>query len=139
LKLEEYFVATIDTNHSIPDTLIVPDRQTMNVSLPPGQERFVREQVAMGRYRSASEVVRDGLRLLEEQEQRRLLEKLVVEGLPKEESARLGPELAERARAHFAVLINEARSAARDSGWSEPSPAIDRINERLRRRTKDAG
>lgn len=132
-------MANIDTGRSIPDTLTMPDRQTMNVSLPPGQERFVREQVAAGRYRSASEVVRDGLRLLEEQEQRRLLEKLLVEGLSEEESARLGPELAERARAHFTAMIEEARAAAQDSGWSEPGPAINRINDRLRRRTKDAG
>ena len=40
----------------------------MNVSLTPELERFVAECVASGRYRSASEVVRAGLRLLEEQE-----------------------------------------------------------------------
>lgn len=36
-------------------------------------ERFIREQLDGGRYSSASEVVRDGLRLLEEQEQLRQL------------------------------------------------------------------
>jgi antitoxin ParD1/3/4 len=44
-------------------------RKTMNVSLAPELERFVAETVAAGRYRSASEVVRAALRLLEKQEQ----------------------------------------------------------------------
>jgi len=39
----------------------------MNVSLTPELERFIAEQVESGRYRSASEVVRDGVRLLEKE------------------------------------------------------------------------
>jgi antitoxin ParD1/3/4 len=35
-------------------------------------EQFIRQQVEGGRYASASEVVRDALRLLEQEEQRRL-------------------------------------------------------------------
>jgi len=38
----------------------------MNVSLTSELERFVRESVASGHYKSASEVVRDALRLLQE-------------------------------------------------------------------------
>lgn len=40
----------------------------MNVSLTPELERLVEEKVASGRYKSASEVVRDALRLFDERE-----------------------------------------------------------------------
>ena len=40
----------------------------MNVSLTPTLEKFVRRKVASGLYNNASEVVRDGLRLLAERE-----------------------------------------------------------------------
>lgn len=41
----------------------------MNISLTPELERLVDEKVKSGRYASASEVIREGLRLLEEQEE----------------------------------------------------------------------
>jgi antitoxin ParD1/3/4 len=41
----------------------------MNVSLTPELEQLVHEKVKSGRYLSASEVVREGLRLLEERDQ----------------------------------------------------------------------
>ena len=50
----------------------------MNVSLTKELENFVGELVASGMYFSASEVVRDGLRLLKEQE---ALKKIRVEEL----------------------------------------------------------
>lgn len=43
-------------------------RTTINVSLSPELGEFITARVASGRYQSASEVVRDGLRLLEERE-----------------------------------------------------------------------
>lgn len=43
----------------------------MNVSLTPELEQFVQAKVQSGRYNSASEVVREALRLLEEHEQAR--------------------------------------------------------------------
>jgi antitoxin ParD1/3/4 len=49
----------------------MPIRTTMNVSLTPELEKFVESRVATGRYQTASEVVREGLRLLEEQERQR--------------------------------------------------------------------
>ena len=44
----------------------------MNVSLTPELERFVQGKVESGLYNNASEVVREGLRLLKEQDELRL-------------------------------------------------------------------
>lgn len=46
-------------------------RRTLNVSLSPELDDFVATRVSSGRYLTASEVVRDGLRLLEERERLR--------------------------------------------------------------------
>lgn len=112
----------------------MPDRQTMNVSLPEAQEQFVREQVASGRYRSASEVVRDGLRLLEQTEHHRLLEKWLYEGLTADESARLPAERLDRARAALKRLIDEGLADARSGRVVDGGKAMARLRERLAQR-----
>ena len=53
---------------------------TQNVSLSAQQSKFIRQGVHSGRYRNASEVVRAGLRLLEQQERE---EKLKLQTLRK--------------------------------------------------------
>jgi antitoxin ParD1/3/4 len=45
----------------------------MNVSLTPELEKFVHRKVKSGRYHTASEVIREGLRLLEEQDKLRAM------------------------------------------------------------------
>jgi antitoxin ParD1/3/4 len=47
------------------------NRTTLNISLTPELEEFVTSRVESGRYQSASEVVRQGLRLLQDQEETR--------------------------------------------------------------------
>jgi antitoxin ParD1/3/4 len=49
----------------------MPSRSSLNVSLTPELEKFVQERVKSGRYQTASEVVRDALRLLESYERDR--------------------------------------------------------------------
>jgi antitoxin ParD1/3/4 len=49
----------------------MPTRTSLNVSLTPELERFVQSRVATGLYQTASEFVREGLRLLEERERSR--------------------------------------------------------------------
>ncbi len=46
----------------------------MNVSLTPQLDKFVVKKVASGRYTSASEVIREALRLMEERDQIRAAE-----------------------------------------------------------------
>jgi antitoxin ParD1/3/4 len=46
---------------------------TMNINLTPQLEQLVREKVSSGRYTSASEVVREALRLMEETDQLRAM------------------------------------------------------------------
>jgi len=83
----------------------------MNVSMTPELEQFVQELVATGRYNSASEVFRDGLRLLEQSERRRLLEKWLTEGLTPEEQAKVPPELLDKARSSLQAKIQEGLDA----------------------------
>ena len=85
----------------------------MNVHLTPELERFVHDKVKTGRYNSASEVVREALRLFEEQGHMRRMRVQEVsraiqegwdslrrgEGVDGEECVlRLGQELDERER-----------------------------------------
>ncbi|PSB49208.1 type II toxin-antitoxin system ParD family antitoxin [Cyanosarcina cf. burmensis CCALA 770] len=63
----------------------------MNVSLTPELEAFVNEKVASGMYYSASEVIREGLRLLKEQD---TLRQMRLEELKKEIA--IGIEQADR-------------------------------------------
>ena len=46
----------------------MPPRASLNVSLTPELTAYIADRVASGRYRSASEVVRAGLRLLQRDE-----------------------------------------------------------------------
>ncbi|HEY2107559.1 MAG TPA: type II toxin-antitoxin system ParD family antitoxin [Candidatus Binataceae bacterium] len=63
----------------------------MNVSLTPELERMIAERVASGRYASASEVVRDALRLLEERDRFNQLRQDVRLGLDQLDQGRHRP------------------------------------------------
>jgi antitoxin ParD1/3/4 len=85
----------------------------MNVSLTPELDKFVAAKVESGRYTSASEVVREALRLLEEHD---------------------------RARSAQIAAFNQelgARLASLDRGeYVEPETARARIEQRSRERRK---
>jgi antitoxin ParD1/3/4 len=89
---------------------------TMNINLTPQLEELVRQKVSSGRYNSASEVVREALRLMDEQDQLRAvklesLRKDIREGL---ESGPASPwdveEMKREGRKRLASRTGSARS-----------------------------
>jgi len=74
----------------------------MNISLTPHLEEMIRAKIASGSYNSASEVVREALRLLEEEDQLRSLKmerlrKDIQEGLESGPSKVFDPKEIKRA------------------------------------------
>lgn len=83
----------------------------MNVSMTPELEQFVQDLVSSGRYNTASEVFRDGLRLLEQAERRRLLEKWLTEGLTPAEQEKLPADVLNKAHSRLQAKIQEGLDA----------------------------
>lgn len=80
----------------------------MNISLSPELEAYVRRKMAGGGYVSASEVVREALRLLEEQDMFRAMK---LEELRKEIA--IGVEQLDRGESHSAeAVFRELRERA---------------------------
>jgi antitoxin ParD1/3/4 len=88
----------------------------MNVSLTPHLEQFIAKHVKSGRYQSASEVVREALRLLQDRDWRLAeLRKEVQKGIDQLErgegmvmDARLVEEIKARGRKRLAQLRRKA-------------------------------
>jgi antitoxin ParD1/3/4 len=125
-------VAIFDTISKWALNIIMAIRQTMNVSLPPEQERFVRNQVESGRYQSASEVMREGLRMLEQAEHRRLLEKWLYEGLTDDEKKRIPKELFDRAQKQIRDKIEKGMNDARAERTVDGPTVFKRLRKKLR-------
>ncbi len=107
------------------------DRQTRNVSITPRQDEFVDALVEGGEFRTASEVFREGLRLLEEARHRRLLEKWLYEGLSADEEEQLPTGLKERARVHFQGLVDTAMQDVENGRVTDGPTAMQRLREQL--------
>ena len=113
------------------------NRQTKNVSLTAQQDQFVQHLVSTGRYRTVSEVVRDGLRLLEQAEHRRLLEKWIYDDLTEEERDRIPPDARARVEAHFRKLVDDGIRSAESQGWMNADEAMARLAAKLPGRLDD--
>jgi antitoxin ParD1/3/4 len=102
-----------------------------NVSLTAEQDAFVESMVESGRYASASEVVRDGLRLLQREEQGRLLDKWLTEGLTPEEQASLPAEVLKRARETVRAKIREGLDEANQGEFIDGAAFLAEWKSRL--------
>jgi antitoxin ParD1/3/4 len=81
----------------------------MNVSLTEPMEKFVREKVAVGEYETASEVVREALRLLRQRDEvwRAEVRSRITQGM---DSIRAGKTIpAEDVKAEMAAFKRKAR------------------------------
>lgn len=109
----------------------MPANNARNISLTREQDALIERLVDSGRYASASEVVRDGLRLLEQAEQARLLDKWLVEGLTAREQASLPTGVLERAREMIRAQIREGLEDARRGDFVDGEEFFARWKERL--------
>jgi len=98
------------------------NRTTVNISLTPELNAFLRARVASGRYQTTSEVVREALRLLERQESEREeaflhLKAKLERGAGQRDRGELlgGDEVLDELRA----MIEERRSARQEVPKSE--------------------
>ncbi len=99
----------------------------MNISLTPHLEDMIREKIASGSYNSASEVVREALRLLEQEDQVRALKmqnlrRDIREGLDSGPSKVFDPQEIKRA-------ARRKRSVAERAAFKD---AVDRLQETLK-------
>jgi len=107
------------------------DRQTRNVSLPPHQDEFIDGLVAAGKYRTASEVVREGLRLLEEVEHRRHLEAWITGGSSKDGEPNLPAAQRSQVRAWFERLVQVAIRDVEAGRVEDGDAVMKRLKSRL--------
>ena len=84
----------------------------ISADLGPQLERFVSKLVETGRYNSKSEVLREGIRLIQERETRlAVLDQALAQGLVDAEAGRVKPmaEVTARLEEKFASAVSPAR------------------------------
>jgi len=109
----------------------MPARNGRNVALTDEQDALVSRLVKSGRYASASEVVRDGLRLLQREEELRLLEKWLIEGLTAEEESRVARGDLNRFREALRAKVREGLEEARRGEFVDGEAFFARWKKRL--------
>ncbi len=124
-------VAKFDTRPNLCYTLGMPAKNGRNVALTDEQNAFVDRLVKSGRYASASEVVRDGLRLLQQDEEARLLDKWLVKGLTPREEASIPADVLARARESIRDKVREGLEEARQGKFVDGEKFLARWKMKL--------
>lgn len=109
----------------------MPAKNSRNVALTDEQDALVERLVRSGRYASASEVVRDGLRRLEREEEERLLHKWLAVGLSPEDEASIRPERLECLKEIVRAKIREGLEEARQGKLIDGNAYMARWKTRL--------
>lgn len=124
-------MAKFDTRRFACYALGMPAKNGRNVALTDEQNALIQRLVKSGRYASASEVVRDGLRLLQRDEEARLLDKWLVEGLTPEEEASIPADVLNRARETIRAKVREGLDEARRGEFVDGEEFFARWKTRL--------
>ncbi len=124
-------VAKFDTLGCLCYPLGMAAKNARNVALTEEQDSLVERLVKSGRYASASEVVRDGLRLLQRDEEARLLDKWLIEGLTPEEEASIPADVLNRARETIRAKVREGLDEARRGEFTDGEAFFARWKTRL--------
>jgi antitoxin ParD1/3/4 len=109
----------------------MPAKNGRNISLTDEQDAMIERLVDSGRYASASEVVREGLRLLERVEEARLVDKWLVEGLTAAEGGGIPAGVLEKARETVRAMIREGLDDVRRGEFVDGEEFFARWKERL--------
>ena len=88
--------------------------QTMNISLPDPMKQYVEEQVSAGGYSSASEYVRELVRIDQKSKAKDLLEQTLLAALKEGESVEATPEWWNSLRTEF-VKRARTRKTSKES------------------------
>ena len=91
-QLHKLFLITFVILPNIGNFVKIHDMKTTSVALGPYFEEFIKAQIAQGRYNNASEVIRAGLRMLEDNDTRiAALKSAIEEGINSGEAIDFDP------------------------------------------------
>lgn len=109
----------------------MPAKNGRNVALTDEQNALVDRLVRSGRYASASEVVRDGLRLLQREDEAQQLDQWLFAGLTPQALEKIPGDTLERARESIRAKVRAGLAEARRGEFVDGEKLFARWKRRL--------